>query len=204
MPSKDARIDVYISKSADFAQPILNHLREVIHKACPEVKETIKWNFPHFEYKDEILCSFAAFKGHCSFTFWKASIMQDPENILLLMGETGMGNFGRITSLSELPPDIILITYIKQATKLNEEGIKPAAKKKSPRDRDIETPADLEAALKQNTKAFNIFTSFSYSHKKEYIEWINEAKRPETRSRRIRQTIEWVSEGKGRNWKYEK
>jgi hypothetical protein len=180
MGKKDKRVDAYIAKSAEFAKPILTHLRELVHKACPEVEEVIKWGFPNFDYKG-VFCSMAGFKQHCSFGFWKASLMKDPKGILLANDKGSMGNFDRITSLKDLPSDKILLDFLKQAVELNELGVK--RKMKVTRE---------------------VFEGFAYSHRKEYIQWFEEAKTEETRNKRIAQAIEWISDGKGRNWKYEK
>jgi len=198
MPTVDPRIDAYIEKSADFAQPILKHLRALIHKACPDVSETLKWGMPSFEYKG-ILCGFAAFKQHATFGFWKQPLMESdafPKN------KTAMGSFGRITSLKDLPSGKVMIGLIHQAMELNEKGVKvprkPAAAKK-----ELVIPAELDKALAKNKKARAAFDAFSYSHKKEYVEWITEAKTEPTRNKRLATTVEWLSEGKHRNWKYE-
>jgi uncharacterized protein YdeI (YjbR/CyaY-like superfamily) len=197
MPSRDPRIDAYIEKSADFAKPILRHLRDVVHEACPDVEEKMKWSFPHFDYKG-MMCSMASFKEHCTFGFWK------PE---LVLGdaakEGGMGQFGRITSVKDLPAKKVLAGYVKKAMRLNDEGVKPKrAQKSKMKKRDIDVPQDLVAALKKNAKARATFEAFSPSHRREYLEWITEAKREETRARRIAQAVEWMAEGKRRNWKY--
>lgn len=202
MGKRDKRIDAYILKSADFAMPILNHLRELVHVACPEVEETMKWSFPHFDYKGEMMCSMASFKQHCAFGFWKASLMKDKSLMENAKGETAMGHLGRITSLKDLPSDKKLIAYIKEAMKLNDEGVK--VEKKSVEKKEIEVPAYFIKALKTNKAAQKTFDSFSYSAKKEYVQWIVEAKTEETREKRIEQTLEWMAEGKQRNWKYMK
>ena len=204
MNNKDKRIDAYIEKSQDFAKPVLKHLRDLIHKACPEVKETWKWSFPFFDYKNEMMCSMAAFKKHCAFSFWKASIMSDPDKILTLKEKDAMGHFGQIMSLSDLPSDKIIIKYIKEAVRLNDEGIKLPSKTKSAEKKEVDVPEYFEKILNKNKKAKNTFDEFSYSHKKEYVQWITEAKTEETRMKRIGTAIEWLSEGKKRNWKYEK
>ena len=202
MPSTYPRIDTYIEKSEAFAKPILKHLRQLVHKACPPVQETIKWSFPHFEYKG-ILCSMASFKQHCSFGFWKASVMKDKKKLLNPVGNTAMGHFGRITSLKELPPDKLIIEYIKEAVQLNENEIKlPTKIKAGNAKKEIKTPDDLLAALKKNKAAMKTFENFSPSNKKEYIEWITGAKSEDTRNTRLETAIEWMSEGKIRNWKY--
>ena len=202
MPTYDPRIDAYIEKGAPFAKPIMEYLRELVHKVCPEVQETVKWGFPHFEYKG-ILCSMAAFKQHCSFGFWKATLMKDDKQLLNRVGNTDMGHFNKLTSLKDLPSEKILTAYIKEAVKLNEEEIKLPAKPKTPR-KDLETPADLIAALKKNKTALKTFEEFSPSHRREYIEWITEAKTDATRTKRIEATIGQLKEGKNMHWKYSK
>ena len=203
MGTKDKRVDAYIAQSADFAKPILLHLRELVHKACPEVEETMKWSFPHFDYIG-MMCSMAAFKQHCAFGFWKASIMKDAHK-LGSGNESAMGHFGKLTSLDDLPPDKVLLSYIKEAAKLNKEGIKlPPRVKTSGAEKKVEVPAYFIKALKKNSSARKTFDAFSYSHRKEYVEWIVEAKTEETRERRIAAAIELIAEGKGRNWKYER
>lgn len=199
MGTRDPRIDAYIEKSADFAKPILRHIREVVHSAVPEVEETLKWSMPAFMHHG-ILCGMAAFKQHCAFNLWKGS---------LIVGSAGdreaMGQFGRITSVSDLPPRKVLAGYIRQAAALNEAGVKTPKVRKPGLDRKtIPTtpPPDLAAALKRDAKARATFEGFSPSHRREYIEWIVEAKRDETRQRRLSQALEMLADGKTRNWKY--
>jgi|SRR5579859_342411 len=204
MPVKDKRVDAYIAKSAEFAKPILTHLRALVHKGCPQVIETIKWGFPNFDYKG-VFCSMAGFKAHCSFSFWKYSLMNDPKGILSARNQGGsMGNFDRITSLKDLPSDKTLLDLIKQAVALNDMGVKRKVKVTPKGSKTIDTPDYFAKALKKNKAAGEIFENFPYSHRKEYIQWFEEAKAAETRSKRIAQAIEWISEGKGRNWKYER
>jgi len=201
MPTKDKRVDAYIAKSADFAKPILTHLRALVHKGCPEVIETIKWGFPNFDYKG-VFCSMAAFKQHCAFGFWKASMLNDPNGVIIPADKGSMGNFDRITSRKDLPSDKILIDLIKQAVALNDMGIKRKVKVTPRGSKTIDTPDYFAKALKKNKIAAEIFENFAYSHRKEYIQWFEEAKTDETRNKRMAQAIEWISEGKGRNWKY--
>ncbi len=201
MSATDSRIDAYIEKSAPFAKPVLQHIRELVHKACPAVEETMKWSFPHFDYKG-IMCSMASFKHHCAFSFWKASIMKDPERILKIKDRESMGHFDKISSLEDLPSDEVLIAYIKEAARLNDEEIKLPSKTKRLEKKELEIPDYLTAALKKNEKAQTCFDNFSPSHKREYIEWITEAKTEATRMKRIETAIEWLVEGKIRNWKY--
>jgi uncharacterized protein YdeI (YjbR/CyaY-like superfamily) len=198
----DKRIDDYIAKSADFAKPILNHLRKIIHVACPQVEETIKWGFPHFGYKG-MMCSMAAFKQHCAFGFWKAALMKDADKMLDNQGQA-MGHAGKLKTLKDLPSDKILIGWVKEAMKLNDEGIKLPERKKSDSRPEIVVPDALKKELVKHTKAADTFSNFSPSHKREYIEWIEEAKTEATKSKRILTTIEWLTEGKTRMWKYVK
>jgi uncharacterized protein YdeI (YjbR/CyaY-like superfamily) len=197
MATKDPRIDAYIAKSADFAKPILKHLRKVVHAACPQVEETIKWSMPHFDYKG-MMCGMAAFKEHCAFGFWKADLILDRDK---RTDKGGMGTFGCIRSLKDLPNEKTLVGYVKKAAALNEAGIKvPRAEPKTREP--LATPDYFAAALKKNAKAKKTFDSFSPSHRREYIEWVTEAKREQTRNERLAKSLEWLAEGKPRNWKY--
>jgi uncharacterized protein YdeI (YjbR/CyaY-like superfamily) len=200
MIQKDKRIDAYILKSADFAKPILNHLRSLVHSACPKVEETIKWGFPHFDYKG-MMCSMAAFKQYCAFGFWKTKLMKDAKE-MIGQNEYAMGHLGKIKSLKDLPPDKKITAWIKEAMKLNDDDVKLPERKKRETNKEIEIPDALQKAFAKNRTAATAFNNFSPSHKREYIEWINEAKTEETKNKRITTTIEWVLEGKPRNWKY--
>lgn len=204
MADIDSRVDEYINKSADFAKPVLQHLRKTIHTACPDVKETMKWGFPNFEYAGAILCSMAAFKQHCTFGFWLGSLMSDSDNLLEKVGEkTSMGQFGQLKSMKDLPAEEVLIRYINEAMALNEKGVK-VKKEKPSTPKEIETPSFFLDALQKNAAAITAYQKFSPSHKKEYVEWINEAKTEATRSKRVATAIEWIAEGKTRHWKYAK
>ena len=187
MGTRDPRVDAYIAKAPDFAKPILSFIREAVHKGAPDVVETMKWSSPFFMRK-KILASMAAFKEHCRFGFW--------------VGEGGMSEFGQVASLKDLPSEKELIARAKAAAKLDEAGAKTimAGRKSKP---PLETPADLAAALKKNKKAAKTFEDFSPSCRREYIEWITEAKREETRTKRLEQTLQMLAEGKTRNWKYQ-
>ena len=202
MGKKEKIIDDYISKSADFAKPILNHLRELVHKACPDVEEKMKWSFPHFDYKNEMMCSMAAFKQHCVFGFWKAAIMKDPVLVETAKSEVAMGHLGKITSLKDLTSNKTITAWIKEAMLLNEQGIKLPAKAKPTNQKELVVPDYFTKALAKNKKAQQVFENYSYSHKKEYVEWITEAKTEVTRNKRMETTLEWLSEGKSRHWKY--
>lgn len=197
MPAIDLRIDAYIEKSAGFAKPILIHIRSLVHTACPDVVETIKWGFPHFDYKG-MLCSMASFKRHCAFGFRKQSLL----NGAFPAQKTAMGSFGRITSLDDLPSDKAIIDLVRQAAELNNKPIKVQKKPATPK-KELVIPEELTAALKKNKKASKTFANFPYSCKKEYVAWIIEAKTETTRNKRLAIAIEWLAEGKRRNWKYE-
>jgi uncharacterized protein YdeI (YjbR/CyaY-like superfamily) len=204
MAKKDKRIDLYIAKAENFAKPILNHLRQVIHKACPEIGETIKWGMPFFEYKGAV-CNMASFKQHCAIGFWNASLMADDHKIFSKDSDSAMGQFGRINSLKDLPPDKILIEYIKEAAALNEKGIKLAKKKLKPAEKkELVIPDYFIKAISKNQKALKTFNNFSYTNKKEYIDWVSEAKTEDTKNRRLITAVDWMSESKIRNWKYVK
>jgi uncharacterized protein YdeI (YjbR/CyaY-like superfamily) len=164
--------------------------------------EKLKWGFPHFDYKG-VYVSMAAFKEHCAFNFWKAPQMNDPHGLFGDKEERAMGHFGKIRSLEDLPADEILLAYLLEAKKLNDEGVKRAVTKPSEADKkNLEVPGDLLEALQYNSRALEMFEKFPYSHKKEYISWINEAKTAATRMKRIATTVEWSAEGKARNWRY--
>jgi uncharacterized protein YdeI (YjbR/CyaY-like superfamily) len=196
---RNPAVDAYITKSPDFAKPILKHLREVVHAAVPEVEEEMKWSTPTFTYKG-ILCGMAAFKEHCLLGFWKGSLLRDDKGNTL---ERDANELGRITSLADLPPDKVLTRYIKEAARLNEEGIKVEKPKAKPKPA-LVVPPYLVSALRKNKKALTTFEDFSPSAKREYVEWLTEAKTDATRDRRLAQAVEWIAEGKQRNWKYMK
>jgi uncharacterized protein YdeI (YjbR/CyaY-like superfamily) len=199
MGTRDARVDDYIAKSAEFARPILTYLRDLVHAACPDVEETMKWSFPHFMYKG-MMCSMASFKEHCAFNFWKSALIVKTGGTAV---EAAMGQFGRITQVSDLPSKKVLSGYVKEAMKLNEAGVKAPSrmKPKTPK-AELVVPDDLASALQANQKARATFENFSPSHKREYVEWLTEAKTQATRARRLETAIEWMAEGKPRNWKY--
>jgi uncharacterized protein YdeI (YjbR/CyaY-like superfamily) len=194
----DPRVDAYVDRAADFAKPILKYIRTTVHAACPDCEETMKWSFPHFDYKG-MLCSMAAFKQHAVFGFWKRSLVVP--NGANTKAPGGMGQFGKLTKVSDLPPKNVLAGYIKKAMALNDEGVKAPRRRKAAR-KPIRVPPDLAAALKKNKAARATFEAFSPSHQREYIEWITEAKTDATRARRLGTTIEWLVEGKARSWKY--
>ena len=191
MGKRDPRVDAYIAKSAAFAKPILNYFRDIVHTAVPDVEETMKWSAPAFDYKGS-MCNMAAFKAHCGFHFWKSSLLGLDSN-----------EFGKVASIQDLPPKKELLAMLKKAKQLNDEGIKVEKPKRTPK-KEAKTPDDLAAALKKNKKAAATFEVFSPSHRREYIAWISDAKSDETRKRRLDQALEWMAEGKPRNWKYMK
>ena len=205
MPTVNAAVDAYIAKSAPFAQPILIHLREAVHEGAPKVEEAIKWSRPFFMYRGVILGNISAFKEHCSFGLWGTEIA----TILLADGiasSEGMGTFGRIASLKDLPPRKKLLSYIKQAAKMIDEGVRTKSLSMRPKvaKAPLEVPEGLIAALKKNKAAAKKFEAMSPSCRREYSQWIAEAKREVTRDSRIATALGWIAEGKSRNWKYEK
>ncbi|WP_411280811.1 YdeI/OmpD-associated family protein [Gemmatimonas sp.] len=198
MGTRDPRIDAYIAKSALFAQPILEHLRAVVHEACPHAEETIKWGFPHFDYHG-MMCSTASFKAHCALTFWLGRQVLGEE-----MSDEAMGQFGRITRVTDLPNKTMLTTYIKKAMALNDADVKrsrPAARRATTA-KPIVVPPELAAALAGEEGAKAVFDALSPSHRREYGEWISEAKRDETKTKRVAQAIDMLAQGRARNWKY--
>lgn len=204
MGKKNPAVDAYIAKSADFAIPILEHLRFLVHKACPEVEETIKWGTPSFDYKGPF-CSMAAFKQHAVFGFWKGKLLKDSKKYLQKRSSEGgnaMGFLGRMMSVNDVPPNGVMVDFIKQAKKLNDECIKiPKGKAAAVK---LTMPAYFKNALLKNKKALATFNAFSPGNKKEYVLWVTEAKTEATRERRLKTALEWMAEGKIRNWKYMK
>lgn len=206
MSNRSSRVNAYIANAGEFARPILSHLRELVHRACPDVVEEIKWGRPFFVHRGVILCGMAAFKQHCSFMLWGAEIRE-----LLrqdgLLEEDGMGGFGKITRIEDLPSERKLLGYLRQAVAFVNEGqgqtFMAASRRpaKSPKTA-VELPPEFLSALEKNTAANKVFAAFSPSCRREYVEWIAEAKKAETRDRRILQAVDWISEGKQRNWKY--
>ena len=192
----DPRVDAYIARQADFARPILEHLRAMIHEACPDCEETLKWSMPSFLYKGKILAGFAAFKAHATFGYWNDSMLQQEEK-----NRSAMGQFGRLTSVADLPDRAKLIDLTRQSMALIDSGAKPprATAKKAP----FTVPQDMRAAIDGNTAAKATFDAFPPSAQREYVEWITDAKTDATREKRLGQTVEWLAEGKRRHWKYQ-
>jgi uncharacterized protein YdeI (YjbR/CyaY-like superfamily) len=205
--SLDPRVDTYIAKSKPFAQPILIHIRELIHKACPNVTETMKWSRPFFECKGAILANMSAFKEHCSFRFWGEEIATVLREAALLQPDA-MGSFGRLTRVQDLPADKQMLSLLRQAAGFIDSGeyTSPISARqkvvKAPKAA-IKPPPEFTKALKANKKASAAFATLSPSCKREYVEWIADAKRAETRDKRIATAVDWISEGKQRNWKYQ-
>lgn len=199
MATKDPRIDAYIAKSADFAKPILKHLRKVVHAGCPDVVETLKWSMPHFDYKG-VMCGMAAFKEHCAFGFWKESLVFDRDKAA---EKTAMGSFGCIKSLADLPSEKTLIRYVRKAAALNDAGIKAPGRTQPKKKEPLAVPEDFGAALKKNAKARKTFENFPPSKRREYVDWVVGAKLEKTRKERLATSIEWLAEGKTRHWKYQ-
>ncbi len=199
MAVTDPRVDAYIARAAPFAQPLLEHWRATVHAACPDVEEAIKWGMPFFLHGGRILAQMAAFKQHCAFGIHAGEAAQDTGR-----NAQAMGNFGRVTSLADLPPRRELTRLLKAGALAIDSGERnPRIRKTEPRP-PPEAPADLLAALAANPAARRHFDAFPPSHRREYIEWIEGAKRPETRARRIETAVAQCAEGKSQNWKYER
>ncbi len=202
MEKYDPRIDAYIGKAADFAKPILLHIRQLVHGAAPQITETVKWGMPFFDYKGPV-CQMASFKQHAAFGFWKASALNDPNGIINAGEQAAAGSFGRITKLADLPPDEVLVDFIMQAIALNENGIQGNLKTTTAKPKaEIPMPDYFAEVLSNEPQALATFENFSASHKREYLEWITEAKTEATREKRMLTAVEWLNEGKSRHWKY--
>lgn len=199
MKNTNPVVDEYIAKAQPFAQPILKHIRKLMHEGCPELVETIKWGMPHFEYHG-VIGSMAGFKEHVAFGFWKQDLI--PGMKKYIKEKEAMGSWGRITSLAGIPPDQDIIAFVKVAAQLNADGIK--SKKRAPKPVVVNMPDDFMAAIRANKKAYEVYEQFSPSNKRDYAEWINSAKSDETREERMQTALEWMSEGKPRMWKYMK
>lgn len=202
MEKHSPKVDDYIEKSQDFAKPILNYLREVVHETCPDAEEAIKWKFPTFMYKGKILCSIVSFKQYCSMGFWLHQEMKTLNEIDTDVEKTNMFSLGKITKIEDLPSKSQLKKVVKEAMDLTDMGV--TLKKAAPSKTEIEIPDEFQNALNENKKALEVFEKSSPSYRKEYIMWITDAKTETTRNKRMAQAIEWIAEGKGRNWKYEK
>ena len=193
----DPRIDSYIAAQAAFAKPILTHLRAAVHRACPAAEETLKWSMPTFTYKGKILCGMAAFKAHATFGFWGNAEVVEGKAV-----DTAMGQFGRLTSVANLPPEAELAVMIEKAAALIDSGAKAPRPVKPPKP-ELAMPADFAAALAASPAAQATYDGFAPSARRDYLEWVIDAKRDDTRAKRIAQAVEWLAEGKKRHWKYE-
>jgi uncharacterized protein YdeI (YjbR/CyaY-like superfamily) len=193
--SRDPRIDDKIAQAADFAKPILEHWRALVHKVVPEVEETLKWSMPHFVYKGKNIAGMAPFKAHCAVMI-HGDGRQETE---------GMGSYGKLTKVEDLPPDDVLEARLREAMGMIDRGEQPAWRQEPPKPKaKIEVPQDLAAGLAANPAAAQFWDGLAPSHRYEYLQWITEAKRDETRVKRLGQALEWLAEGKRRNWKYER
>jgi uncharacterized protein YdeI (YjbR/CyaY-like superfamily) len=193
MGTKDKRIDAYITKAPDFAKPILTKVREMVHDACPDCEETLKWGHPTFMYNG-ILGGMLAHKNDALVHFWKGALIE-------VDGTKAPELLGKMTDAKQLPPKKVFTAIVKQAMKLNEEGT-PVPKRPTKPKKELVMPDEFMAAIRKNKKALAAYEKFSPSHQREYVEWIVDAKREETRDKRIAQAVEWMAEGKPRNWKY--
>jgi len=197
MGEMSREVTAYIAKSAPFARPIFERLRRLFHEGCPAIEEKVKWGCPSFEYKG-MVGGFAGFKAHAAFGFWRQDVLPDPEGLFKTRGAFG----SKLTDVSQFPPDAVIIQYIRRAVELNEKGA-PARFKSKPKP-PLKVPAYFLAAVRKNRKALAAYETFPPSHKREYVEWVVEAKQEETRMKRLQQAVTWMAEGKSRNWKYER
>ena len=202
MEKYSPKIDTYIEKSQDFAKPILHYIRETVHEFCPDAEETMKWSFPHFIYKGKNLCAMASFKQHCTFGFWLEKEMKTMQEMTQNIEKNSMFSLGKITAMEDLPSKPQLKKAIKEAMELTDMGV--IMKKAPPSKTEMEVPDDFQSALDSRPETLEIFEKASPSFRKEYIAWITEAKTEATRNKRLEQSLEWIAEGKGRNWKYQK
>lgn len=203
MGHKDPRVDAYIASSPDFAKPILRHLRALVHRGCPKVTEDMKWRAPFFLHKG-MLCMMAAFKEHCTFGFWKHALLAKRVKGLPALGLEAMGQFGRLTSIADLPIEKTIVGLVREAATLNDQGVMPSRAAPPKKDRVLDIPSYFIKAVRTNKEALATFQGGSYSFRKEYVAWVVDAKTEATRDRRLRTAVEWMAQGKGRNWKYEK
>ncbi len=195
--SRDPRIDAYIAKSAPFARPILSHVRDRVHAAAPEAEETVKWGAPGFTVDGKILLIMAAFKAHAALNFWRGQELRGGE-----ASDDAMGQFGKLTDLADLPPDAELDALIRQAAELARTAPVPRKVKHEPKP-PAEIHPEFAVALDANPKAKEVLEGFPPSARREYLDWVADAKQDKTRAKRIADAVEWLSEGKRRHWKYE-
>jgi uncharacterized protein YdeI (YjbR/CyaY-like superfamily) len=196
MPTIDPRVDSYIASAPEFSKPILVELRKRVHAACPGVVETVKWRMPSFEYHG-LLAGMAAFKAHMTFGFWKDGLLRKEKEHAATVERAGC-----MKAFADLPPKTAFVKALQRAMQLNEEGVKAPRMRDKPK-KPIAVPPDFARALAASRKAKAVFDAFAPSCKREYLEWIVEAKKEDTRARRIAQAIDWIGQGKKRNWKYE-
>lgn len=195
--SRDARIDAYLDRAQPFAQAILTRVRERVHAVLPEIEETVKWSAPAYTLGGKIILITAAFKSHAAINFWRGQEIRDGAN------EDGMGQFGKLKSIGDLPPDGELDALIRKAAELAHSAPTPRKTKHQPKPAPEMHP-DFAAALDRSAKAKAALESFPPSARRDYLEWVADAKQDDTRAKRIATAVEWLSEGKRRNWKYEK
>ena len=195
--SRDPRIDAYIAKAAPFARPILEHVRERVHAAVPGVEEAMKWSAPGFTLNGKILLMMAAFKQHAALNFWRGQEIGDGSP-----KAGAMGQFGRLTTVSDLPPDDQLDSMLREAAALAATAPAPRKTKHEPKPPPGLHP-EFATALKANPKARATLEGFPPSAQRDYLEWIADAKQDATRTKRIATAVEWLAEGKRRHWKYQ-
>lgn len=204
MSKYNKEVDDYIAKMAEFAKPILNYLREIIHSTCPDVEENIKWGTPHYSYKGDHLCMMAGFKQHCSFSLYKAELMKDEDIKASVKAGKKFGYMDKVKDITELPTKKTLVAYLKEAMELNKAGIAKTKLVKKKSTVEVVAPKAFVDALKRDKIASSIFESKSPSFRKSYVIWVADAKSDETRQKRIDQSLTWIAEGKDRFWQSKK
>ena len=196
-PKRDERIDAYLAKAQPFARPILGHIRDRVHAAVPEVEETLKWSAPSFTLDGKILMMMAAFKQHAALNFWRGQELRGQD-----ANADAMGQFGKLTSLDDLPPDEELERLIRQAAALTKSAPAPRKVKHAPKP-PSEMHPEFAAALARAPQARAVLDGFPPGAQRDYLEWIADARQDATRAKRIATAVEWLGEGKRRHWKYQ-
>ena len=195
--SRDPRIDAYIAKAQPFARPILEKVRNRVHAVVPDVEEAIKWSMPAYTLGGKIVLITAAFKAHTALNFWRGQELRGEA-----ANANAMGQFGKIGSVDELPPDAELDRLISEVAELAKAAPAPRKAKHDPKPAPGLHP-EFAAALAKAPKAKAALDGFPPSAQRDYFEWISEARQDATRQKRIATAVEWLGEGKRRHWKYQ-
>lgn len=196
MNEASENITAYIEKATPEFKEVMIALRSVLNNPNFDIKEDWKWGAPNFN-NEGMICWLAHFRNHVGMNFFKGTLIKDKYNLFTHYREEKGNRQLKFSDINQIIPEQIEY-YIEEAIKLNQENIKVVKK-----EIDTSLPLDLETELNNNPKAKMFFESLAPSYKRDYIEWIEEAKREATRTKRLATTMEWLSEGKKKNWKYE-